>query len=507
MKDSSTALSSKARASSWSKRILIAAVAGILFLTLYPFSFSVSRYGLAFRLVGWGKGAGPVDVFLNVLLFVPYGFGLTEALRERGKSRAAVLGVALLAGMLFSYGVELLQFYIPMRDSGWGDVVTNSAGSVLGFLVYELAGVPILRFASRIESALVLWLKAYRLAVLLLLYVGVWLAISVPFQREARISDWSPNAVLLIGGSTVENPFFAWRGKISEAQFWNSALPGRVARAITSGSAPDTPAPLASYDLRGSPPFQDQRHFLPDLIRMRGASSPRLVGVSELISRAPVSSLVDQIERTNQFSLHVVYEAGPMPLRHGRIVSLAQTSATADLELRQENTNLSFWFRNSLSAGRPRLAWDVANVFVPNQPRSLVLSYDGSRLALYVDGKELGRPYQLGPGTGLAALLHRIKWGELEGYHYIFYAMIFLPPGCLLGLGWRNLAPQIGLRLLMVLLGAVVLPVLFEIGLAYAGSSSVSLGNIVLSMLLVLGAAFWVNADSSLSRPFLGHAL
>jgi ABC-type glycerol-3-phosphate transport system permease component len=507
MTDSWTAVPSESRGSSWSKRILIAAVAGILFLTLYPFSFSVSRYGLAFLLVGWGKGAGPVDAFLNVLLFVPYGFGLTEALRERGKSRAAVLGVALLAGMLFSYTVELLQFYIPMRDSGWGDVVTNSAGSVLGFLVYELAGASILRFASRIESAIVTWLRGYRLALVLLLYVGVWLAISVPLQREARISDWSPNAVLLIGGSTVENPFFAWRGKISEAQLWNRALPGSVARAITSGGAPDIPAPLASYDLWGLPPFQDQRHFLPDLMRMRGASPPRLAGVSELISRAPVSSLVDQIERTNQFSLHVVYEAGPMPLRHGRILSLAQTSGAPDLELRQENTNLSFWFRNSLSAGRPRLAWDVANVFVPNQLRSLVLSYDGSRLALYVDGKEVGRPYQLGPGTGLAALLHRIKWGELDGYRHIFYAMIFLPVGCLLGLGWRNLASPARLRLLVVVLGAVVLPVLFEIVLAYAGSTSVWIGNIVLSMLLVLGAAFWVNADQSLTRPFLGDAL
>jgi hypothetical protein len=177
------------------------------------------------------------------------------------------------------------------------------------------------------------------------------------------------------------------------------------------------------------------------------------------------------------------------------------------LELRQENTNLSFWFRNSLSAGRPRLAWDVANVFVPNQLRSLVLSYDGSRLALYVDGKEVGRPYQLGPGTGLAALLHRIKWGELDGYRHIFYAMIFLPVGCLLGLGWRNLASPARLRLLVVVLGAVVLPVLFEIVLAYAGSTSVWIGNIVLSMLLVLGAAFWVNADQSLTRPFLGDAL
>lgn len=494
MTDPWTAVRSEARNPSWSNRILIATVVGISFLTLYPFRFSLARHQPPFLLAGWGKDAGALDVFLNILLFVPYGFGLAETLRERGKSRAAALGITFLAGALFSYSVELLQFYIPMRDSGWGDVVTNSTGSVLGSLVYELAGAATLRVASRMESALVAWFNWRRLAVGVPLYVGVWLAIAIPLQREARITDLAPNPMLLIGGSTVKNPFFAWRGRIYEVELWNRALPNDIARAITSGGAAEVPAPLASYTFSGSPPFQDQRRLLPDLIRMLDASLPPLAGATELISRAPVSALVSQIERTNQFSLRVLCQPGPLPIKHGRIVSIVHPSGAVDLELRQENTNLSFWFRNSFSANRPRLAWDVPNVFAPGQPRNLLLSYDGSRLALYVDGREEGRPYQLGPGTGLAALLHRIKWGELDGYHYIFYAVVFLPAGCLLGLGWSNLASQAGLRLLVILLGAFI-PVLFVIGLAFGGNTSVRFGNIVLALVLVLASAFWVNAD------------
>src|SRR5690348_2623118 len=496
MRDSWTALPREPRALSWSNRILIAAVVVIFFLTLYPFRFSLVRNGAPFLLAGWGKDADAADVFLNVLLFVPFGFGFAETLREHGRSRTAVLGATLIVGALFSYFVELLQFYTPIRDSGWEDVVTNSTGSVLGFLVYELGATAILRVASRMEYSFFTWLNWRRFVVALPLYVGVWLAIAIPLQREARITHLVPNPMLLIGGSTVKNPFFAWRGKISEVELWNRALPNDMARAITSGSAEEVPTPLASYNFSGSPPFQDQRRFLPELVLMRDGSLPPLVGVTELISRAPVSSLVNQIERTNQFSLRVLCQPGPLPIRHGRVVSIASQSGAVDLELRQENTDLSFWFRNSLSANQPRLAWDVKNIFVPNQPRDLLLSYDGSRLTLHVNGKEEGRPYLLGPGTALAALLHRIKWGDLEGYRYIFYAMVFLPAGCFLGLGWRNLASQAGWRLPLILLGAFIIPVFFEIGLASGGSTSIWLGNIALSMLLLLAGAFWVNADS-----------
>jgi hypothetical protein len=166
-----------------------------------------------------------------------------------------------------------------------------------------------------------------------------------------------------------------------------------------------------------------------------------------------------------------------------------------NLELDQKDNHLGFWFRNPLSAKRPRLGWDVPAIFGTNQLRNILISYDGSRLTLYVDGRNEGRPYQLGPGAGLASLLHGIKSGELDGYHYIFYGLVFFPAGCLLGLGFRKLASQAGPRLVVTLLGVFVVPVLFEICLAFAGSTSVWLGNIVLSTLIVLAGAFWFNAD------------
>ena len=63
---------------SWSNRILIAAVIGILFLTLFPFRFVLATklpLNASPFLLGHGpKVIGPLDFFLNILLFIPLRF-------------------------------------------------------------------------------------------------------------------------------------------------------------------------------------------------------------------------------------------------------------------------------------------------------------------------------------------------------------------------------------------------------------------------------------------------
>ena len=86
--------------SGWSNRILILAIAGILFLTMYPFRLNIHALanGASPFLLGKSEKSGLVDALLNVLLFVPFGFGLGEKLRERGKSIRFVLLATLAAG-------------------------------------------------------------------------------------------------------------------------------------------------------------------------------------------------------------------------------------------------------------------------------------------------------------------------------------------------------------------------------------------------------------------------
>jgi hypothetical protein len=81
---------------------------------------------------GWGYWN---DVAINVGGFVPLGFFLVAFLAERRVRKAAL--IAVLFGGLLSLAIETLQGFLPTRDSGLTDVITNTLGTGLGVLAYS----------------------------------------------------------------------------------------------------------------------------------------------------------------------------------------------------------------------------------------------------------------------------------------------------------------------------------------------------------------------------------
>ncbi|HJZ63684.1 MAG TPA: VanZ family protein [Candidatus Acidoferrum sp.] len=79
------------------------------------------------------------DALFNVLGFVPFGFLLCAWLGNARLARHGVL-YSFLAGALFSFLIELIQGYIPQRDSGFNDVITNSLGALLGAFFLRVLG-------------------------------------------------------------------------------------------------------------------------------------------------------------------------------------------------------------------------------------------------------------------------------------------------------------------------------------------------------------------------------
>src|SRR2546423_15044685 len=100
------------------------AVAAILVLTLAP--DSDRPLGEHFCLICGTFGG--VDAVLNVLLFMPLGLGLAVA----GTSpRRAIVSMAVLSAL-----IELAQLLVvPGRDATIGDLLTNSIGGALGFVL------------------------------------------------------------------------------------------------------------------------------------------------------------------------------------------------------------------------------------------------------------------------------------------------------------------------------------------------------------------------------------
>jgi len=499
--------------SQWANRILILSFIGIVYLTLFPFrvDFAVpqSRSTSPLFLGPSLKHGDHMGFFLNLLLFVPFGFGFSAQLRKGGVSRGRVLALALAAGAVTSYCVELLQFYIPTRNSAWDDVTPNTAGAIVGFLVFDRWGEMLLKPLSAWGERVEAWLSLRRACIFLLAYLGFFFLLSIPLQRETRLSNWDTTVPMFVGSDGT--PRHAWKGQIAKLQVWNRAFSQELARKITAGEpAPDTDTGLlASYDFTGAPPYNDQEKSLPELVFI-SSSPPRdsnvldLNGSSWLSTKFPVTDLTLGLKRTNQFTVRAVCTPADVADLEQHIVSISHVYGTPDLYLRREQAELVFWFRNPLSTYRSLLAWHVRGVFASGQTRDILVSYDGSNVSLYVDGKKETRVYSLGPGAALAHKFRRVLAIDLDGYSVSYDVLIFLPAGLLLGMIARKDPFRKPAGRFLLLLGFLLPSVVYEFILVWVSGRAVSGWEIFLCLLLTLLGAWLINADRS--EAVLSHA-
>jgi glycopeptide antibiotics resistance protein len=469
----------RAPASLFSNRILIIAMIGIIYFTLFPFRLNIHTtapgYASPFRLGPSQKNSMSVDFFLNILLFMPFGIGLAAQFRRRRIGRFTGAGLALAAGILVSYTIEFLQIYVPMRSSGWDDIFTNSFGSLLGYLLLEFYGGNIFSSLYKWECALRDWFSPRRAAPLLLIYFAVWFAVSVHFQKQAELLNWDDQCPLIVGNDFAGTQ--PWSGRMQLLQIWNRALSPRSSEQITSGSSvPGTDSDLlASYNFAAQAPFADQKNYLPVLASPAGSrnmgnqSGLELNRESWLTTGTPVGALTKKIKASNQFSVRIKCAPNATLTASGLLVSIARSADAVDLSLWQEGTSLGIWFRNPISVGNASLSWYIPGVFRTQAARDILVSYDGADAVVYVDGAKVPRDFQLGPGVGLAQKFSFIRTRGLPGYVIIYATILFLPAGMLLGLFAGKFLAVTGLEKFLLSVYFLAPPIALELLLTWYG--------------------------------------
>jgi glycopeptide antibiotics resistance protein len=80
------------------------------------------------------------DVLMNIVGFMPLGFFLCAYLSLGLRFGRPGL-ITILFGFTVSLTVEILQAYLPTRDSGMTDIITNTMGTTLGVLVFRYTGL------------------------------------------------------------------------------------------------------------------------------------------------------------------------------------------------------------------------------------------------------------------------------------------------------------------------------------------------------------------------------
>ena len=175
-------------AARWGNRTLAVSFVLIVIATTFPFEFFPQDTALrrAASVPFWLALRVPdiADFLENILLFLPFGFGLACLVSRRNLRNGTALFLSLLTGAGLSFVVELSQVFLPTRDASWDDVIANAAGAILGCIAFQLLGIPILGCLSFLEAKTEALLSPRRAITGFLLLTAVGFGVSAPLHED-----------------------------------------------------------------------------------------------------------------------------------------------------------------------------------------------------------------------------------------------------------------------------------------------------------------------------------
>jgi glycopeptide antibiotics resistance protein len=429
----------------------------ILSLTLYPFRLQVrqtlARPGFTWRLPAQGAES-PLDIVENVGLSAPLAFGLALYFRvdRRMRDWTNLLAVLLISAAL-SYVIETTQLFIPGRYSDFNDVLSNTAGGMLGFLAC---------FVYLRRN-----LKACLLAYVIHMYI-----ISIPLQWTSSLANWNDSYPLLLGNErTLNRP---WVGRVWQLMIADRALTEAEVKELSVPRDPESILGdhlIARYSFGPESPFRDETGSLPDLL-IRGTDRPPsdtdgiAVGRDRWLETArPPVALTRRLKRTDQFTLAVTVATGRLDQGGpARIVSFSRSVGDRNFTLGQHHNGLVFRLRTLLTGanGTPPELF-VPGVFQDTEPHFVVVTYGGSRVRAYVDGNSSPEALTFSPGAAAFAFLAAPATGRgMNAYNAVYYVLVFVPVGVLVYLTAATLQFKRMAGFVLVLAGSAAACVGFE---------------------------------------------
>ena len=330
-------------------------------------------------------------------------------------------------------------------------------------------------------------------------YLACALLTAIPLQSLSHLSNWSPSYPLMLGNDASGNR--PWRGHIFRIEIANRALDDKQAvLAHTQGlRAAAGTSLIASYQLQTGDNYVDLSGHLPELTRHskmpagnQSAEGVFLPGSSWLETAGRATSLVRDLQQTNQFALEVqCSSANATQTNPASIVLLARTLYQNNMALTQEGNDLVFRLRTPLtSAAGEEPSLIVPGVFVVNQPVDLLVTYDGANVKIFRDGRRLPYSVELAPGAAIFRFFRPLKMYDTRGYKVVYYGVVFVPLGCLLALTAKASPRQSPLRTLTLGCGLLLPSVLLESILVIVSGRPISAPNLGLEFFIMTGSFF-----------------
>jgi glycopeptide antibiotics resistance protein len=76
------------------------------------------------------------DIAVNIVGFIPLGF-LVATYFSEVRTIKHPAATTIVVGLLISFTIESLQFFLPNRSSGSTDLITNTLGTAIGVMFYR----------------------------------------------------------------------------------------------------------------------------------------------------------------------------------------------------------------------------------------------------------------------------------------------------------------------------------------------------------------------------------
>jgi hypothetical protein len=368
------------------------------------------------------------------------------------------------------------------------------------------------------------------LAVVGCLYAAAICAAPIILGADAgNLSGWNPSYRLAIGDE-FGNQRRSWDGLVSEAHVATRAANRDEVTRLFDGADPkevfgDTL--VASYDLRGDPPYDDrtgknaplqlggEMHFpggaqslpltltpttdavAPKPTTRRVTTATRSTGrpfVSSadhwLFTAEPVFAVSRGVAASNQFTAVVTCaSARPDQYQGARVLTISTDTSHRNLTIGQDGPRMLVRVRNQVNGengAAPEFVLD--DVFGTAQPHKIILTYADATLNVFIDGLRWKASARVTPEAAtIWSMFPRGYWSfslnsdDVSVHAYVYRAMVFLPLGALAAATVNQTNKRHRERIMMAaaLIGATI--IVMEALLTTMGGQDLNVAAIFLS--------------------------
>ena len=415
----------------------------VVYATLFPFDFFVQS-GTSWREVWRGfdwtltEAYALADIPQNILLFMPFGFGLGGVLLARRWRFWPAWGLTLWVGLGLSGLLEVVQAVALLRFPAAADVLANGLGTAVGCAMFYGWGRRIWAGVDWLAQRIRPYLTPRRFLVICLLYLAAWWVLSIWLQTTTRLSHWDNQFPLIVGNEqTQDRP---WRGTLARLYLADRAFTAdEVARGLAGESALSVGGGSlgANYDFATA----GETNFPPLVTQGGGAImiTPDGVALSEdgwLASDGAVTAVSQALSTTSQFTLGLTAASGNLAQDGpARLMSISGDPYQRNLTVGQEGTALVLRFRTPLTGenGRtPELI--IPGVFTDGAMREILVTYDGTAVRLSLDAPTNVYAIELVPAVALFIKTFpkevgqmRLSRGNTAVFRLLYTICLFLP--------------------------------------------------------------------------------